>query len=113
MEYTRSIERTFAMPAGQLLRAQNRRGETVIRGEDHDDIAVTAQIRVNAMTRREADDRFSAFELPMRETERSVEIGPPRYDEPHPAVLLGFSLSRFMKGAAAGPADPSAARDPG
>jgi DUF4097 and DUF4098 domain-containing protein YvlB len=98
MEYTRSIERSFPMPAGGLVRIQNRRGETVIRGEDRDDIVVTAQIRINAMTRQEAEDRFDAFALPMRESERSVEIGPPRYDEPHPAVLLGFSFSRFVKG---------------
>ncbi len=98
MEYTRSLERNFPMPAGGLLRVQNRRGETVIRGEDREDIVVTAQIRINAMTRREAEDRFDAFELPMGETGRAIEIGPPRYDEPHPAVLLGFSFSRFMKG---------------
>lgn len=98
MEYTRSLERNFPMPAGGLVRVQNRRGETVIRGEDREDIVVTAQIRINAMTRREAEDRFDAFELPMGETGRAIEIGAPRYDEPHPAVLLGFSFSRFMKG---------------
>ena len=98
MEYTRTLERSFNLEDGALLRVANRRGELVVRGEERDDIAVTAQIRVNAMTRDEADDRFGVFELPMSQSGRTVEVGPPRYDEPHPTVLFGISLSRFMKG---------------
>jgi hypothetical protein len=97
MEYTKDIERTFQLPAGALLRVSNRRGELVVRGEDREDVAVTAQIRLEAMNRNSADERFDAFELPMQESEGRLEIGPPRYDDPNP-VVFGFSLSRFMKG---------------
>lgn len=98
MEYTRQIERRFAVSPGGELRVSNRRGRVAIQGEDREDVEVTATIRLEAMTRAEAEDRFDAFELPMRETARGVEIGPPRYDEPHPTVLFGISLGRFMRG---------------
>ncbi len=97
MEYTKDIERTFQLAPETLLSVNNRRGELVVRGEDRNDVAVTAQIRVDAMNRSSADERFEGFDLPMNESEGRLEIGPPRFDDPHP-VVFGFSLSRLMKG---------------
>lgn len=92
MEYRHSFERTFDVGADAMLRIANRRGELVIRGTDRSDISFTAELRVDADDQQEADDRFAAVDLPMRQSGDTVEVGPPDFAEQDTIRIFGFSI---------------------
>ena len=93
MEYTRNIERTFPAGAQPVLRVSNRRGSLVVRGEDREDIAFAARLRVDADSSEDAEQRFDSVELPMSERDGTVEIGPPEFTAQETIRILGFTIN--------------------
>ncbi len=76
MKFTRSIDRSFSVGPQPELLLVNRRGRTVIRGEDREGIQMSATLSVDADRQSEADERFDAYHLPIEQRGDRVEIGP-------------------------------------
>ncbi len=64
----------------------------MVRGADRTDISFKGELRVDAGDQREADDRFAAVDLPMRQSGDTVEIGPPDFAEQDTIRIFGFSI---------------------
>ncbi len=76
MKFTRTIDRSLSVGPQPELLLVNRRGRTVIRGEDRDGIQLSATLSVDADRQSEADERFDAYQLPIEQMGDRVEIGP-------------------------------------
>ncbi len=79
MEYTRTIERTFAASDDLKLVVANRQGKVEVRGEDRADVAFTATLRARAESEEHAEELFDALDLPMSQDRGKIEIGPPEF----------------------------------
>jgi len=97
-EYTRKIERTFSVGDSPLLKIANRRGALTVRGSDRSDIAFSGELRVDAGSRDEAEERFDAIELPIEQNDDTIEIGPPEFAETETINIFGFSIPASWKG---------------
>ena len=97
-EYIRKFERTFSAGDAPLLRIANRRGELTVRGVDRSDIVFSGELRVEAGSRDEAEERSAAVDLPMAQHDETVEIGPPEFTEVETISIFGFTIPAHWRG---------------
>jgi hypothetical protein len=90
-EYTRKDERTFSVGDAPLLKIANRRGVLTERGVDRSDISFASELRVDADSRDDAEERAKTVELPMEQHDDTVEIGPPEFTETKKIRIFGFT----------------------
>lgn len=97
-EYTRTFERSFTVGDAPLLKIANRRGEMTVRGSDRSDIFFSSELRIDAGSRDEAEERFDAIDLPIEQRGDTVEIGPPEFAETETISIFGFTIPASWRG---------------